>query len=208
MTKHNAFLLYTLASLLMACQDNEPYDFRSTNVSINGIDSLTIDDSLFFIVEEPSPKEAVITSDPSEATLYLAVNHDDFQSSAAVTHIFAREDTVVQFYFAKKGFHNSPVKTIVFSSSSERFLSHSPFYPNPFQDATNIMMTDKSRGMMGVIIYNMTGKTVAQTDVTKQADTLAVAFDLKDLPDGTYIAKCTYGQTQKTYRLLKTTNRP
>ena len=76
-------------------------------------------------------------------------------------------------------------------------------YPNPFNPSTTISCTIPKAGYITLKVYNMLGQEVATLlDGFRTPQTYKLKFDGTDLASGTYIARLTMGDFNKSIKLI------
>ncbi len=78
-------------------------------------------------------------------------------------------------------------------------------YPNPFNPSTDIKFSVPVSGLVSLIIYDISGKTVSELLNTNiQTGSYVVRFDAADLPSGTYFYRLKTSDFTETKKMLLT----
>jgi subtilisin-like proprotein convertase family protein len=76
-------------------------------------------------------------------------------------------------------------------------------YPNPFNPVTNINFTIPFKGMVNLVVYDITGREVKKlVNEEKNAGKFSITFDASGLSSGTYFYKLTTGSFEDVKKMI------
>ncbi|MHA6246710.1 hypothetical protein ACXYMU_02150 [Pontibacter sp. CAU 1760] len=163
-------LTLLLLAFCFGCQDKANPRFPDIKVAINDTSEIAISDSIYFITADTLPNKVTVVSEVSDANMFYAVNNAASTMSTNESITLQRQDTVFQFYLTKRGYDNSNLKTVLIQAHSKKYLAGVKV-STPVSDANlNISMNDKTRGIMEVEIFSITGQKLLQRNHLKNAD--------------------------------------
>lgn len=194
---------FILLLTVVACQDEVNRTFSTIEVTINDTNRFAILDSIFFVTADTLANKLTVITEVSDVILSYSMNNKGFVESSMESITIQKEDSIFQFYLTKPGFDDSEIKTISFQSHTGRFLDKADYSSIISDSDFYIELNDKSRGMLKVEIWNMSGIKMLQRDHFKGADNLKVKYGLEEYPVGLYIVNITYGTDKKPFRLIK-----
>ncbi|WP_187261367.1 T9SS type A sorting domain-containing protein [Pontibacter beigongshangensis] len=197
-------VLLILLAFCFSCQDEAKPRLPDIKVAINDTSEIALSDSIYFITADTLPNVVTVISGVSNPNIYYSVNNLAAKLGTSEPIILQKQDTVFQFYLTKGGYDNSELKTVILQPHSEKFLDKVDISSPVSESNLTISMNDKSRGMVEIEIYNVTGQRLLHRSHLKNADSFMIEYALAEYPRGIYVVSATYGESQKVYKFIKT----
>lgn len=198
---------YGIATLLAlattGCQEDVKRQIQSEEVTINDSNKLSVSDSIYYISNNSFPNRITLLTDVPEGNLHFSINNGQFKPSGSQSVTLQKQDSILQYYFTKKNFDNSVVKTIVFPKHAKRFLDKISLNTSIIDSSLNINVVDKSRGVIMLEVYTLNGTRLIERSHFKGKDELSIQYALESYPAGFYILRTKFGKDLKILKLLK-----
>ena len=188
--------------MLLACKEEVKPGFPQVKISIHDTNEITFSDSVYFISTDTTVKRITFIPEVKDVQLFYAINNGAFELSQELSLPLYKQDTLVQFYLSKEGLEDSPLKTILFQSHSQEFLKNIELSDNPQDSAKQIPISDKSRGILTLEIFDRWGKRILQRNYFKLSEKLEIQYNLDDKPTGVYYGRLSYGRDRKSFWLV------
>lgn len=192
-----------LIVICISCKEEANPGFPDIEVAINDTNEFAISDSIYYIIADNLPNKVAAISEVSDADMFFSVNNAAFTRRKSEPITLQKQDTVLQFYLTKKDYYDSELKTVILQEQAEKFLADVKV-SSPISDSNlTISMNDKSRGMVQIEIFSVTGQRLLQRKHLKNVDSFVISYALPDYSKGIYVVSAAYGKSQKIYRLVK-----
>jgi hypothetical protein len=122
------------------------------------------------------------------------------QVSASVGQVFTATNSSPSAYLAEGVHQPYEISVITSVQPLSEAAAHIDVYPNPFTDAVNIRLENRTAGDWMYILYTMNGKQVMQGRIDSDVTFVPAAF----LAKGTYMLRIMKGNTQaKSFKIIK-----
>lgn len=193
----------TLLVACMSCKEEANPRFPDIEVAINDTNEVAISDSIYYIITDTLPNKVTAISKVSDANMFFSVNSAAFIKRNNEPLTLQKQDSVFQFYLTKRGYEDSELKTVILQEQAEEFLAKVNVSSPILDSNLTLSMNDKSRGMLQVEIFSLTGQRLLQRKHLKNVDSFIISYALADYSKGIYVVLAAYGKNQKAYRLIK-----
>ena len=191
-----------LLTFCFGCQDEANPKFPEIEVAINDTCGVAISDSIYFITADALPNVVTVTSEVPEANLLYSVNNAALTMRANDPITLQKQDTVLQFYLTKRNYNDSELRTIVLQEHSDKYLNKVEVSSPVADSKLSISMNDKSRGIVEIEIFTVTGQRLLHRNHLKKADSFIVMYSLAEYQKGIYLVSATYGESKKAYKFV------